>query len=95
MQPYQKWFNPKTVILLTIVIILSVLVTRFFEKLHYDNLLLQDGQQISNQQAELVHRQADLKYLIDNTNSQLNCYNFSSSYARSLCGQHNQRYPQP
>ena len=87
---YQKWFNGKTVILLIIAIVGTAFVTRFFEKLHYDNLLQKSYTAQAHLSDTTNSEELDLKYLIDNTHAPLNCYQLMSSYARQLCAPHNQ-----
>ena len=87
---YQKWFNTKTIILLIVAILGTVFVTRFFEKLHYDNLLQKSYTAQAHLSDTTTNEELDLKYLINNTNAPLNCYQLMSSYARQLCNQHNQ-----
>ena len=88
--PYRKWFTGKTAVLLIITILISVLVTRFFEKLHYDNLLGKVNTAAAQANATNHNEQLDLKYLISNTPGTLNCYQLMSDYAKQVCDQHNQ-----
>jgi hypothetical protein len=64
------------------------LLVNFLDELHYSNLLLQANGQASAAQTALGKEEYDVKFLINNGSTQLNCFNLRSDYARRICNTH-------
>lgn len=84
----RKKFNWRLLITTLIIVVLSGLAVRFFDAIHYNNIISQDSQQsnlVENNQGK------DINQLISTYNGQLNCNQFSSSFARKDCQVHDQQ----
>ena len=80
-------FN-QSVGLIILFAIISGLMVNFYNSVHYSNLVSQADGQASAAQSQLGKEQYDVKFLINNNNKQINCYDLRSDYARGLCTTH-------
>jgi hypothetical protein len=80
--------------LLTVIVIVAIagFATHFVDQLHYDNQLSQVQQSYSGMQTTNDEQSDDLSFLILNSQSTINCYNLSSSYAQKLCHEHDDKF---
>lgn len=81
-------FSWKVVVIVLICSLVTGLGVRFFENIHYSNLLLQLTGQANTSQAQLSTEQTDFKYVINHDPGQLNCYQLQSSSDRNICYAH-------
>lgn len=86
-------FNWNVVFMIVVFSAITGLGVNFFDYLHHNNSLLQANGQASSAQTELAKEQYDVKFLINNSSNQLNCYDLRSNYARSTCDLHNNNTP--
>jgi hypothetical protein len=85
----QKRLNKRLALFLVAVTALVVgAATNAYDNLRYSNLLSQADSKTSSAQTELGKEEYDLRFLVSNSSNQWNCYNFASSYTRSLCNTH-------
>lgn len=82
---YRMW---KVILVIALLLLITGLVVNFFDNLHYSNLLLQADGQVDSTQAQLSKGQYDVKFLINNSNGQINCYELCSTNARNICRTH-------
>lgn len=68
-------------------IIITAVVVRFVDNLHFNNLIAQANNQAAVSQTQSTQQRYDIKFLIDNAGS-LNCYDLHSDYARGVCNGH-------
>ncbi len=76
------------VFLIIICSLASALLVNFFNNLYYSRQLLQANSQSAIAQTRLGKYRYDVKFLIDNSSNQFNCYDLHSNYTRSICFQH-------
>lgn len=81
-------FN-QSVVLIILCSLITGLAVNFFNSVHYSNVVSQADSQTSATQSELGKEQYDVKFLINNSNKQVNCFDLRSDYARGLCNTHN------
>lgn len=78
----------KYLVLILFTAVLSGLIINFIDKLHYNNLLLAATGQDTVLQSKLNEEKYDVSFLINNSNTQLNCYDLRTVYARNICRTH-------
>ncbi len=87
-------FN-QTIVLIVVLTVITGLLVNFFDKIHYSNLLSQADGQAGLAQEELGKEQYDVKFLINNNNLPINCFDLRSDFTRSLCATHNSSIKNP
>jgi len=75
------------------IIVLTVLVTHFFDNLGFQNELGQQEQAYGQLHDQSNQQKADLKHLINISNSQINCLQLESTTAKDACAEHNKVTP--
>lgn len=78
----------KVVVLVLVAMLVAVLGTDFFDKLHYNNELTQANHDYGVLQSTETQEHADLHFVVTNYPSALNCYQLQSPYAQQLCQKH-------
>ncbi|HVS58491.1 MAG TPA: hypothetical protein VHD60_02000 [Candidatus Saccharimonadales bacterium] len=79
----------KVVLLVVVAMLVAILGTDFFDKVHYNNQLTHLNHEYGVLQDTEAQEHADLKFVVQNYPSSLNCYQLLSPYAQQLCQQHN------
>ena len=79
----------KMVVALLGLMVISALTVHFFERISYQSSLTQEEQQYTQLQDAANQQRLDLKHLISNTKTQLNCLQLQSDAGKQLCQQHN------
>jgi hypothetical protein len=77
------------IICIIVALTAGVLLTNFFEKVHYNNELGQDSAKVTSLQLINQSQASDLKFLITNSKTAINCYDLNSAVAKSLCSKQN------
>ena len=80
-------------LLVIVFCLITAVLVNFLNNLHYKNQILQDSNQVTAAQSQQDKEQYDLSFVINNDNSQLNCYDLHSTYARGVCNTHNSNQP--
>jgi hypothetical protein len=86
--PMTSGMRKYVIISLVIVIICSIatgLAVNFYNNYYYDQQLLQANGQAAAAQTQLGNARYDVKFLIENFPTSINCYDLHSKYARSIC----------
>ena len=78
----------KIILLIIIFSLLSSLLINFIDNLYYGNLLLKEESQANSTETQLVKEKYNIKFLINNSKSQINCYDLHLRYTRNLCTIH-------
>jgi len=59
-----------------------------FDNVRYSSQILQANNQASTAQTTLSKEEYNVKFLINNSATPINCYDLQSDYARGICSTH-------
>gem|GEM_PF-2567936 len=90
---FRRKVTPRRLIFLICIIIATVLITHFFDNLGSQNELGQQEQAYGQLRDQSEQQQRDLKHLIKNTDTQINCLQLESTVAKDACDAHSKITP--
>lgn len=88
MPQFNRRFDASIALLVIICIIAAGFGVHFLDSLYYDSRLLAASGQIVTAKNELGRSRYDIKFIINNSQQPINCYQLRSSYDQSLCYKH-------